>query len=110
MTDFFLDQNNEQLIRNNNNINESINNPLSIAYLDLIKQLWINQDGNSSYQPSVFKNTLVKMNPLFNKNEIENAEDLIIFILNQLHKELKHPKNIIQNNNNQNIEFNFLKF
>ena len=47
------------------------------------------------------------MKSLFASNEVCEAKDLIIFILQQLHKELIKPININQNNNNnQNIEFN----
>ena len=108
LTDFFLDHNNEQLINNNNNINinEPINIKLSTAYLDLIKQLWINDDDHSTYSPSAFKDTIIKMNPLLDNNETGNAKNLIIYILKQLHKELKPPKNINQNNNSQIIDYN----
>ena len=108
LTNYFLDKNNEQFIKNNNNIiNTPINNKLSIVYLDLIKQLWINQDCHNIYEPNSFKNTIINMKSLFASNEVCEAKDLIIFILQQLHKELRKSININLNKNNKNIEFNF---
>ena len=44
-------------------------------------------------------NTVNKMNPLFKTGKAGDAKDFIIFILAQLHKELKKS---VQNNSNLN--------
>ena len=43
-------------------------------------------------------NTIEKMNPLFKVGQAGDAKDLIIFIIEQLHKELKNPIEIKTDN------------
>ena len=106
LTNYFLDQNNEYFINNDNSkSNDIINLKLAPAYLELIKQLWLNQDGHTCFAPYFFKNTIGKLNPLFQNNEACDAKDLIIFIIEQMHKELKYPIKDSENNN-QNVELN----
>ena len=100
LTLFLLDSNNEQLINNIKN-NNKINLKLTPVYVELIRQLWFNQDGHTSFAPYLFKNTIEQMNPYFKENKTNRAKDLILFILEQLHKELRSS-----NNNNQNLQFN----
>ena len=71
---------------------------LSPIYLDLIQKLW-EKNGPNSFSPNTFMNTVNNMNPLFKTGQAGDAQDFIIFILEQLHKELKKS---IQNNSNSN--------
>jgi ubiquitin C-terminal hydrolase len=95
LTDYFLNQNNENIIINNNiamnNKKENKNDlQLSPVYLDLIKKLW-NKDGPSSFSPTEFRTRVEQMNPLFKEGQPGDSKDFIIFILEQIHKELKKP-------------------
>ena len=73
---------------------------LSPAFLELIKNLW-DKNGPKSFSPNNFINTVEKMNPLFKKGQDGDSKDFIIFILEQLHKELKKPSNYKDINPNQ---------
>jgi len=105
LSEFFLNQSNQNIISNNNLIKNDCS--LSSAYLDLINNLWNSNDGQKIYAPYLFKNTIEKLNPLFDKKEGE-IKDLIIFILNRLHIELKTSSIEFQNSNtyNNNLGFN----
>jgi ubiquitin C-terminal hydrolase len=46
------------------------------------------------------------MNPLFQGPIPNDAKDLLTYLLMQLHEELNNPKNINNNNMNQNIMIN----
>ena len=94
LTDYFLkDKNIDRIF--NNNIQMKNNNELQLSpvYYQLIKQLW-NKEGTKSFSPKNFINQLEKMNPLFKKEQDGDSKDLIIFIFEQLHKELKRPINV----------------
>ena len=95
LTDYFLNPNNENIIINNNiamnNKKENKNDlQLSPVYLDLIKKLW-DKDGPSSFSPTEFRTRVEQMNPLFKEGQPGDSKDFIIFILEQIHKELKKP-------------------
>ena len=63
---------------------------LSFSYLNLITNLWHKQNNNAkSYSPYDFKNVISEMNPLFQGIAANDSKDLILFILQQLHEELK---------------------
>ena len=70
---------------------------LSPIYSELIKKLW-EKNGPESFSPYNFINTIEKMNPLIKQGQAGDSKDFIIFILEQLHKELK--KSVKNNNNN----------
>ena len=101
LTNYFLKEKNKNKIINNNiavlNNNE---NQLSPVYLELIQKLW-EINGPISFSPQNFMNKVNEMNSLFKKGEAGDAKDFIIFVLEQMHKELKMP--IKENNNQQNI-------
>ena len=101
LTNYFLNEKNKEKIINNN-IAKKNNNELQLSpvYLELIKKLW-DRNGSKSFSPNEFMNTIEKMNPLFKTGQAGDAKDFIIFILEQLHKELKMPVNF---NNNVNSE------
>jgi len=46
-------------------------------------------------------NIVEKMNPLFKQGQVGDSKDFIIFILEQLHKELKKPINNNCSDNNK---------
>ena len=103
LTDYFLNEKNTDRIINNNIYIQNKNElQLSPAYLDLIKKLW-DKNGPKSFSPSNFMGVIEKLNPLFKKGQAGDSKDFIIFILEQLHKELKSPLNGI---NQINIPLN----
>jgi len=105
LTKYFLNKNNEKRIKNNNfALKDKKSVQLSPIYLDLIKKLW-NKNESKSFSPQKFMNVIEKMNPLFKQGQAGDSKDFIIFILEQLHKELKSP---IDSNNyiNSNEPFN----
>ena len=94
LTDYFLNKNNRYNIINNNlAIQNNDSYQLSPVYLELIQKLW-EINGAKSFSPKNFVNMVNVMNPLL---QIGDPKDFIIFILEQLHKELK--KSINSNNN-----------
>ena len=91
LTDYFLNEKNLVKIFSNNIEIKNKNEPqLSPIYCDLINKLW-NRNGPKSFSPNDFMNQVEKMNPLFKKGEAGDSKDFIIFIFEQLHKELKGP-------------------
>ena len=99
LTNYFLKEKNKNKIINNNiakvNKNE---NQLSPAYLELIQKLW-EVNGPKSFSPNNFMNKINEMNSLFKRGEAGDAKDFIIFILEQMHTELK--KSVKQKDNNE---------
>ena len=98
LSNYFLEAKNKDRIFNNNialsNMNE---NQLSPFYFELIKNLW-NNNGPKSFSPYKFINKINEMNSLFKTGQAGDSKDFIIYILEQIHKELKKPinkKNII---------------
>ena len=105
LTNYFLNEKNkEKIINNKMALKNKKDNQLSPIYLELLQKLW-EIDGHKSFSPKTFANTVNNMNPLFKKRKIGDAKDFIIFILEQLHKELKKPNNniIISNDNDNQI-------
>ena len=89
LTNYFLKKVNQDKILKKQNKNEL---QLCPAYLELIQNLWDENNMNKSYSPNKFMKVIESMNPL------GDSKDFIIFILEQLHRELKKPvKNIIVN-------------
>jgi len=89
---YFLNIKNENRIINNNIAIVNKNDlQLSPIFLELIKKLW--DPKGKIFPPHNFMNVVEKMNPLFKKGQAGDSKDFIIFILEQLHKELKKPVN-----------------
>ena len=105
LTNYFLDNKNKDNIINNNialtNKNEL---QLSPIYFELITKLWDKNGNCKSFSPYNFMNTVEKMNSLFKQGQAGDSKDFIIYILEQLHKELK--RSIKQNNNIMNESLN----
>ena len=97
LTNYFLKKNNlNRIINNNIALKDKNECQLSPQYLELIKELWSLKE-IKSFSPYNFRNTVEIMNPLFKEGQPGDSKDFIIFILEQLHKELKKPVN--QNTN-----------
>ena len=95
LTAYFLDpQNKERIIKNNIAMKKPDDLQLSPLYLELISKLWAT-DGSKNYSPYNFMNRVQDMNPLFQKGQAGDAKDFIIFLLEQMHSELK--KNMKKN-------------
>ena len=89
--------NEDKIINNNIALKNKKALQLCPVYLELIQKLW-DKNGNKSFSPYNFMNTIEKMNPLFKQGQAGDSKDFIIFILEQFHKELK--KSVKQNINN----------
>ena len=104
LTKYFLEEENENKIINNNIALTNKNSlQLSPIYLELIKKLW-DENREKSFSPYNFMNVVEKMNPLFKQGQAGDSKDFIIFILEQLHKELK--KSFNNNGSDNNIPLN----
>ena len=100
LTNYFLNKNNEvRIINNNISVKDKNSKQLSPSYLELIQNLW-KKDGDKSYTPNTFRNIVEEMNPLFKSGQAGDSKDFIIFILEQLHKELKKSINNLNNQDN----------
>ena len=88
LTNYFLKKINQNKIyeKQNQTLNEL---QLCPIYLELIQNLWDKNNMNKSYSPNKFMNVIEEMNPLFKKGQAGDSKDFIIFILEQLHRELK---------------------
>ena len=104
LTNYFLKSEHLQKIINNNIAQIDPNSyQLSPVYLELIQNLWSN-NGLKYYAPYNFMKRVNDMNPLFKKGEAGDAKDFIIFVLEQMHKELKKPLKL--NNINADLPIN----
>ena len=75
--------------------------PLTVSYSNLLYELF---NSNKQYiVPSIFKEVIGKLNPLFEGNHAADAKDLLFFIIEKLHLELS-AKNPNQTENT-NIDF-----
>ena len=102
LTNYFLSETNKTKIINNNIFLKNKNEPqLSPLYYELIQNLWATNKSNA-YNPYNFIKKINEMNPLIISGQIDDSKELIIFILDQLHKELK--KNLVDND--INVPFN----
>ena len=92
LTNYFLKDSKYTKIMNNNTAKQNKNlTQLSPVYLELIKNLWDKNKKGTSFSPNKFMETVEKMNPLFKQGQAGDSKDFIIFILEQIHKELKNP-------------------
>lgn len=67
---------------------------LTFSYCELISNLWKSPNPETvSYSPYDFKDVISEMNPLFQGIAANDSKDLILFILQQLHRELKLEEN-----------------
>ena len=99
LTNYFLKEENLHRIINNNLAKKNETPQLSPIFLQLIKKLW-SKEKMIWFSPINFMSTVEKMNPLFKTGQAGDAKDFIIFILEQIHKELKQPICYYYNNFN----------
>ena len=107
LTNYFLNKyNNEKIINNNIAFNNKNDYQLSPAYFELIQNLW-EINGTKSYLPQKFINTIKDMNQLLSIDESNDIKDFIIFIIEQLHRELRTTdSSYINNISDTNEELN----
>ena len=90
LTEYFLDSDHKDLI-----IKGLYNDPsklrLAKEYYYVVSNLW-NINSNQYYEPKSFKKVLGTLNPLFKKMEASDAKDMIVFFLEQIHKEINRVK------------------
>ena len=73
--------------------------PLTVSFSCLLQEL--NNTQNKYIVPSVFKQIIGALNPLFEGIHAADSKDLIFFFIEKLHKELnKAPQNQQEENNN----------
>ena len=82
--------------------NKNKDKVLSYAFAEVLKNLWFNKD-IKYYSPEYFKKVISKMNPLFEGYSANDSKDLILFLLENIHKELNTNKNEVQNTKNNFI-------
>ena len=73
------------------------NQEFTVAYSSLIYDIFNTKEKYIS--PDIFKSIIGELNPLFKGNQAADAKDLVFFIIERLHQELKPPeKTKVQNN------------
>ena len=84
------------------------NKKLSFAFAEVLKHLWDENSSQKYYAPEHFKQVISEMNPLFKGIAANDSKDLIIFMLEKMHKELntKQGNNIINNQEPNPCDFN----
>jgi len=86
--------------------NNSQNKELSYSLKEVLVNLWKN-DKIKYYAPYNFKNIISQMNPLFKGVQANDSKDLILFILETIHRELNQKKETIPDQGNvNNLDFN----
>ena len=88
LTYYFLDSENKIKLSLDENKYE-----LSLAYLTVVENLWQKNNETKYYAPNEFKDVISRKNPLFAGIQANDSKDLIIFLLETMHKELNEPKN-----------------
>ena len=83
-------------------LNKKEDKKLSFAFAEVLQNLWLNKK-KECYSPIYFKQVISEMNHLYDGYSANDSKDLILFLLENLHKELNIKKNIVQNNNDNFI-------
>ena len=65
---------------------------LVTAYADVVEGIWFPKNNEKSYAPHKFKDVLGEMNPLFAPTAANDAKDLLIYLIEQMHNELNESK------------------
>ena len=93
-------------IYNKLEINKDSTNKLSFALAEVLNNLWEILT-HKDYPPEHFKNVVSEMNPSFLEIKSNDPKDLILFMLEKIHKELnKAPKKILKNYYINDTNFN----
>jgi ubiquitin C-terminal hydrolase len=89
LTNYFLNEKNKTKIINNNiALKNKLDNQLTPFYYELINKLWNKTSETKSVSPLNFVKKLNEMNPLFKLGEAGDSKDFVIYILEQIHREL----------------------
>ena len=76
------------------------NKKLSFALAEVIYNLWVELKGKS-FSPNNFKEIISSMNPIFKGIGANDPKDLILFMLNAIHKETNEKSQMNFNDNTQ---------
>ena len=98
-------------------LNNRVKYDLTREYAKLIKNLWEVKPIKKFYEPYDFKSKIGEKNSLFSGIAANDSKDLILFIFEELHKELNNPNlnleinnaNNIMNQINENVEYKNFK-
>ena len=82
------------------------NYKLSNSYLEVLENLWENNT-IKDYAPYNFKEIISKMNPLFEGVQANDSKDLVIFLLENMHKELNKVQKNQTNIEEKVDQYNF---
>ena len=82
---YLIDKKYQELEKNKNE------KKLSFALAEVLNHLW-NDLNIQYYKPEYFKKIISEMNPLFKGIAANEPKDLVLFILETLHKELNNNK------------------
>ena len=63
---------------------------LTKSFADVLRKLW-SQTSETYYAPKEFKEIISKMNPLFKGIQANDSKDLVLFIYENIHRELNNP-------------------
>ena len=102
LTEYFLDPDHKNIIKNGLFNNNSNNLRLAKEYYKVVINLW-SKNGIQYYAPKDFKFVLGSLNKLFEKMEASDAKDMIVFFLEQIHKEINLVKPPDDNQPNFNL-------
>ena len=106
LTEYFLDPKNKDIIIKGKFNNDRQNLRLANTYYEVVTNLWKKEElnGIKYFEPRKFKTVLGNLNNLFEKMEASDAKDMIVFFLEQIHKEINlvNPPKIINTNSNLN--------
>ena len=86
LKNYFLNEENVMKDMKNKNC------PLTKEFYNLINILWKeNFEGKNYYAPNGFKDIISEMNPLFQGIAANDSKDLIIFLYENIHREINNP-------------------
>ena len=101
LTDYFLTGNCVQAILNN------LHSDLSLEYNSLIHELWSKENSGKTFWPNTFMLEVYEMSKIYGlpyeSNDPNDIHYFIVFILEQMHRELKSSKN--RNNKQKDIQY-----
>ena len=94
------------------NQHKELNQSMSFNYMKLMKELW--QDPNkmdkklsySSVTPSELVHTIKLNNPMFRGYMQHDSQEFLIYLMDQLHEELKRPVLVSSGDEKKNVELN----
>ena len=66
------------------------NAELTKSFAEVLRKLW-SQTSETYYAPKEFKEIISKMNPLFKGIQANDSKDLVLFIYENIHRELNNP-------------------